>query len=158
MIENYLDVLEESLKQKSEILDEVARYSGRQEELLKQESMSLEEFDACVDKKDELIQKLSRMDEGFETLYERIKEQLAQGREAYRDRIARLQQLIREVTAKSVSIQAQEARNKEALQRYFTNERSRMRTGRMASKAAYDYYKNMSNTEALPPQFLDSKQ
>lgn len=70
----------------------------------------------------------------------------------------RIQELITQVTEKSVSIQAQEARNKKMVEDYFARERNRLRSGRQASKAAYGYYKSMSNTNVVPPQILDQKQ
>lgn len=157
MMENYLNILEDSLKQKVVVLDEIVKCNGVQEELLKQEKLSLEEFDACVDQKDVLIQKLNKLDEGFELLYERIKEQLLANNAAYAEQIRRLQQLITQVTERGVSIQAQEARNKRMVESYFAKEKNAIRSGRQASKAAYDYYKNMNNANQVPPQFLDQK-
>ena len=158
MINNYLAILAESLDQKIVVLDEIAGYCREQEALLKRDSLSFEEFDACVDRKDNCIQTLTKLDEGFDTLYQRVKEQLAAGKDAYKDQIAQIQQKIKLVTEKSVSIEAQEARNKKMVEDYFTRERSQLRQGRQTSKAAYGYYKSMSNSDVMPPQFLDSKQ
>lgn len=158
MINNYLAILADSLDQKIVVLDEIAGYCREQEALLKQDSLSLEEFDTCVDRKDACIQRLTKLDEGFETLYERVREQLSAGKDAYKDQITQIQQKIKLVTEKNVSIQAQEARNKKMVEDYFTRERSQLRQGRQTSKAAYGYYKNMNNSNVVPPQFLDSKQ
>lgn len=157
MIENYLKILEESLRKKLCILDRIAEQSSIQENLLKQDKLDLEAFDACVDKKDELIGNLTELDEGFETLYDRIKEQLQDGKDSYKEQIGVLQQLIAQVTDQNVTIQTQEARNKKMVEHYFAKERSLLRSGRQASKAAYGYYKNMSNANIVPPQFMDKK-
>lgn len=157
-MENYLKVLEDSLRQKSEILDKIAEYSDRQGTLLKQDKLDLEEFDAYVDRKDELIQKLAKLDEGFEVLYDRIKEQLQGNKEKHANQIAVLQKLISQVTEKSVSIQTQENRNKAMLETHFKNMRQGMRQGVRNSKAAYDYYKSMSSAGSVLPQYMDQKQ
>lgn len=157
MIKNYLAILEESLHKKLAVLDEIIEYNNKQEQLLKQEKVSLEELDANMDQKDELIKKLSKLDEGFERLYERIKEQLLADKDNYKGQIGSIQNLISQVTEKSVSIQAQEARNKALIEERFASERSQIRQGRQASKAAYRYYKSMSNRSVMPPQFLDQK-
>ena len=68
MIENYLEILEDSLKKKAAVLDEIAAYNDGQELLLKKDSISMEELDANMEEKDRLIQKLTGLDEGFETL------------------------------------------------------------------------------------------
>lgn len=157
MIENYLEILENSLCKKSSVLDEIIMYNNLQEQLLKQKKLSAEELDENMNQKDALIQRLTELDEGFESLYERIKEQLQVNRETYKDQIRHLQGLISQVTEKSVSIQVQEARNKKLLEDYFVNERGQLRQGRKSSKAAYGYYKSMSNSNIVSSQFMDQK-
>lgn len=157
MIDNYLEILEDSLRKKSAVLDEIIEYNRGQEQLLKNEKVSMEDLDANMEQKDGLIQKLTELDEGFEALYGRIKEQLTDNRDSYRTQIKRLQELISQITEKSVSVQAQEARNKKLIEDYFLKEKSQIRQGKKASKVAYDYYKSMSNSGAVPSQFMDQK-
>ncbi len=154
-MENYLEILTDSLKKKSKVLDEIMRYNSDQENLLRQESISLEELDANMELKDGLIQKLVQLDDGFETLYERIKEQLLTQKDQYKAQIGQMQELISQITEKSVSIQAQEARNKGMIENYFARERGQLRQSRQVSKAAYGYYKSMSN--GVSSQLLDQK-
>lgn len=154
-MENYLEILTDSLKKKSKVLDEIMRYNSDQENLLRQESISLEELDANMELKDGLVQKLVQLDDGFETLYERIKEQLLTQKDQYKAQIGQMQELISGITEKSVSIQAQEARNKGMIENYFARERGQLRQSRQVSKAAYGYYKSMSN--GVSSQLLDQK-
>lgn len=154
-MENYLEILTDSLKKKSKVLDEIMRYNSDQENLLRQESISLEELDANMELKDGLVQKLVQLDDGFETLYERIKEQLLTQKDQYKAQIGQMQELISQITEKSVSIQAQEARNKGMIENYFARERGQLRQSRQVSKAAYGYYKSMSN--GVSSQLLDQK-
>ena len=154
-MENYLEILTDSLKKKSKVLDEIMRYNSDQENLLRQESISLEELDANMELKDGLIQKLVQLDDGFETLYERIKEQLLTQKDQYKAQIGQMQELISQITEKSVSIQAQVARNKGMIENYFARERGQLRQSRQVSKAAYGYYKSMSN--GVSSQLLDQK-
>lgn len=157
MIESYLDILEQSLVKKIEVLQEISDYNNAQEELFRKEAVSLEELNENMSGKDELIGRLTKLDEGFETLYARIKDQLSDRKDDYADQIRRIQGLIGKVTEQSVSIQAQEARNKKLIEDYFAGERQKIRQGRQTSRAAYGYYKSMSNTNVAPPQFLDQK-
>ncbi len=157
MIENYLEILESSLEKKIIVLNEIENYNNEQEQLLKQEKVSMEEVDTNMEKKDELIQKLTELDEGFETLYERIREQLLTNKDAYKEQIKRIQGLISQVTDKSVSIQAQESRNKKLIEDYFIKERNQIRQGRKASKSVYSYYKSMSNVDDTSLSILDQK-
>lgn len=156
-MENYLKILEDSLHQKLSVLKEISQYNEAQEKLLKKQDVSLEELDDNMSGKDELIEKLVGLDEGFETLYERIREQLLDGKDTHKAQIMKLQELITQVTEKSVSIQAQEARNKKLIEKYFSEERAELRHDRQTSTVAYNYYKNMSNTNVMPPQYMDQK-
>ena len=65
--------------------------------------------------------------------------------------------MITEVTDKSVELQADEARNKAAVEKKFQEYRAGIRKGRTSSRVAYGYYQNMNQMNYLPPQFLDNK-
>ena len=56
-----------------------------------------------------------------------------------------------------MAIQAQEARNKKLIEDYFRKEREGIRVGRKSSKAAINYYKNMSGSSVVMPLFMDDK-
>lgn len=157
MIENYLQVLEESLHKRMDVLSRIEELSVRQELLLKEIPVKEDEFDKSIDEKGVLIEELNKLDEGFESLYAHIKEQLLTGREKYKVQIAGLQKLIAEVTDKSVSIQAQEARNKKLAEKFFADSRKELQKGRRSSKAAFDYYRNMNQSQVVAPQFMDKK-
>lgn len=157
MTENYLDILEESLNKKIEVLTDIQQYNNRQEEVFRAAVVDLTVFDEYVEEKSGLIERVKALDEGFEQLYASVAEELKNNREQYKVQIGRLQELVAQVTEMSMSIQAQEARNKQLVEEYFARERSGIKQGRRSSKAAYDYYKNMNKTAVVQPQFLDSK-
>ena len=156
-MDNYLSVLEDSLKKKLQILDELTDYTMQQQELLKVEELDYEAFDRLVDQKDPLIQRIMELDQGFETVYDRIKEQLLDNKEQYAAQIRTLQTLIGELTDKSVKLQTMEQRNKSAVEQQFRKSREKIRQGRQNKQAALNYYKNMNNSNYVPPQFLDDK-
>lgn len=156
-MDNYLSVLEDSLKKKLQILDELTDYTMQQQELLKVEELDYEAFDRLVDQKEPLIQKIMELDQGFETVYDRIKEQLLGNKEQYAAQIRALQSLIGELTDKSVKLQNMEQRNKSAVEQQFRKSREKIRQGRQNKQAALNYYKNMNNANYVPPQFLDDK-
>lgn len=158
MTEKYLSVMEESLEKKIQILTKIQEYNQRQQEILQAQNVELEKFDECVDRKDELIEELTALDSGFEALYENLSKELQGNREKYAQHIKRLQDLVSDVMEQSVTIQAQEARNKKLVEDYFRRERKQIGQTRKNSQAAYDYYKSMSQSNVAPPQFMDSKQ
>ena len=129
-MDNYLSVLEDSLKKKLQILDELTDYTTQQQELLKVEELDYEAFDRLVDQKEPLIQRIMELDQGFETVYDRIKEQLLGNKEQYAAQIRALQSLIGELTDKSVKLQTMEQRNKSAVEQQFRKSREKIRQGR----------------------------
>lgn len=159
MEKQYLSIMEQSLEKKIGILDQIITKNQEQNVLLKDPNMKWEDFDDNANRKMELIEEIDKLDEGFEELFERVKEQLQApgGKEKYAQQIVRMQELIRQITEKSTSIQAQEARNKVLVEQYFQQSRERIRKGRTSSKAAMDYYKSMSQSSFVQPHFLDDK-
>ncbi len=157
MTKSYLNILEESLEQKLQIMAEIQKYSVLQQEVFQSQEADLDRFDEYVDKKDVLLQKLTALDSGFEALYRNVSEELKGNREKYADQIRRLQELVSRVTEDSVAIQAQEARNKKLVEDYFRKERTGLAQNRKSSSAAYNYYKSMSGSGAETSQLYDSK-
>lgn len=156
-MENYLQVLEESLKKKLDVLERIDTCSKEQELLLKEPEVSMEAFDASIDKKGQLIDEINRLDAGFGQLYERIREQLLNDRSKYALQIRKLQDMIEAVTQKSVTIQAQEQRNKKLVEEYFARTKRELKKGRVGSRAAMNYYKSANGAGYIPPQVLDQK-
>lgn len=167
MITNYLQILEESLQKKCHILEQINELNEKQMKLFGSDAdpqsayskgtVILETYDGYVDEKDKLIQELTSLDDGFESLYEKIKEELINNKAVYREQISKLQSLIAEVTDRSVSVQAQEARNKQLVEKYFSKTKREMTANRKASKAVYDYYKR-NTSGGVAPMFMDKKQ
>lgn len=157
MMNQYLTILIESLKKKVKVLDEIQKCNEKQADLFKVPDTSLDAFDGTVEEKSKLIEALVKLDEGFETIYARIAEEVASHKELYADQIKELQELIKKVTDQSVTIQAQEARNKELVEQYFRSQKNQLKAKKQSSSVAINYYKNMSKTSVVSPQFLDSK-
>ena len=157
MTGNYLTLLEESLRRKLQVMEEIQKYNMRQQEIFQSGEVDIDKFDEYVSEKGVLIDKLTALDSGFEKLYAKVSEELQGSREQYADQIRTLQGLVTQVTDRSVDIQAQEARNKKLVEDAFRRERDGIKIGRKSTKAAIGYYKTMSKTAVVAPQFMDSK-
>jgi len=155
---NSLEVLSESLDRKIEVLHEIEAYNERQRQAFDEEEPDMSSFDEAIKQKGELIEKLEKLDEGFELLYRDLCGELKCNREKYAGQIRELQEKITIITELSVSIQATEARNKKLIEQYFARERNSIKKGRLGSKAAFDYYKNMAGLNVPAHSILDSKQ
>ena len=154
---NYLSILEESLRKKLMVLEEIQIYNEKQYKSFSVEEVDMAEFDEAIDEKNRLIEQLNKLDDGFESLYANISEQLKREKSKYVEQIKNIQDLIRQVTEKSVSIQAQEARNKALIEAYFAKEKKQIREGRVSSKAAYGYYKNLDKASLEASRAFDLK-
>lgn len=157
MSELSLTILKECLEKKNKILDDILRISSRQNDILTAQSVDFEAFDECFNEKSVLIEQLSKLDEGFETLYERVKTELEMNKASYATQIGQMQQLIKDIVEKSTVIQATEARNKQTVEAFFKAERQGLNQGKKTMQVALNYYKNMNNSQVVPPQFMDQK-
>ena len=154
---NCLNVLAESLDMKINVLSRIKEYTDRQKAVFEDESPDIDEFDNLVDEKDVLVDKLISLDDGFERLYQEISDELSANRTKHSAQIKQLQDKIGIITELSASIQAQESRNKKMIEDYFTKERQGIKQNRVNSKAAYDYYRNMSGMNVISSGFMDEK-
>lgn len=143
-MENYIQALTEGLEKKLDILKKIHESSLKQSELLSKEPLSFEEFDKLTEDKGYLIYKLNKLDEGFETVFSKVKDELEENREAHKDEIRRMQELIKTVTEESNAIQALEARNKASVEQHFAREKSKIRNSRSSAKALRSYSQAMT--------------
>ena len=147
-MESQLTILSESLDRKLEVLQKIQEYNKRQEEVFSAEKVE----------KQHLIDEVVRLDDGFEILYEKLAKELEGNRQRYAAQIKEMQAKVAKVTELSVSVQAQEARNKKLVENYFARERAGIGQRRKSAKSAFDYYKSMSGAGYVPPQMYDNKQ
>lgn len=156
-MEQYLQMLAESLKKKSKLLVQLIQESEHQGEIVKAAEVDWNLFDASVEKKGEFIEELNKLDDGFETLYQRIKSGLDTDRQKYKVQIQEMQKLIADVTEKSSKLMATEERNKVLVTNRFSEEKKKLKQQRMNSKAANSYYSAMNRMNYIDPQMMDHK-
>ena len=157
MIMSYLNILQDSLIKKLELLDQIEKKSLEQSEMIKVTNVDLELVDANMDEKAKLIDEIFKLDAGFESIYEKVREQLLANKEQFKVQIHNLQGLISKVTEKSTSIQAIEARNKAQMDIVFATQKKEVQNRRNAMSVARDYYQNMNKVKHVSPQFMDHK-
>lgn len=156
-LESLLQILQDSLVKKIELLTAIEEKSREQEALVKKESFSLKEIDENMDAKSKLIEQLTLLDNGFETLYEKIRVELIDNKDLYRVQIEEIQNLIVEVTARGASIEAIEARNKAAIEAFFCKNKKELQSKKKTSSVVHSYYRTAKKLQSAPPQFFDQK-
>ena len=152
---NYVTILIESLEKKNRVLNQLLIMNQEQYEAIKDNKMDFEAFDKVVEQKGQLIDKLELLDSGFQKVYDRVKIELDVHKDKHTLEIKKMQELISQLTDKSVSIQTSEERNKAAVEQYFSRERRGLAKKRMSVKVANDYYKSMNKLHGMDSQLLD---
>jgi flagellar biosynthesis/type III secretory pathway chaperone len=143
MNDTYITALIESLEKKIGILKEISLKNEEQLSIAKSDSFAYDKFDRNTEEKGILIYKLEKLDDGFELIYEKVKDELNANRDAHKDEIRRMQELITKITELSTRIQAEEARNKKAMETAFKTEKDRLKGQRSGMKAVRSYTQSM---------------
>lgn len=153
-----LDMLEDNLSKKLGIMLKIQEENARQSKLLLNAgSVDSDAFDKSLDIKGDYIDELNAIDDSSQTLFERVKAEVGDHKDQYKDQIIRMQKLISDITAAGASIETQERNNKSLAEKYFSSEREKMNLGKKNSIAAFNYYQTMSKSKDIPPQFMDQK-
>lgn len=157
MDQSSAQILLQSLEKKNHVLDLMIMQNGVQEEILKQEEFDMEAFDEAIDKQSSYVEQLEKLDRGFETVYDKVREELIANKEFYRDEIKRMKEQIQQITDKIVTLNAGSMRNKMLAENQFKKKRVAIGMGASKSRVARNYYKNMNNLNYVSPQFYDNK-
>lgn len=153
----YIPIMIQSLKKKSRILDMIMELNQRQRDELENPALDPSDFDKTVEEKAAQIDAIDALDVGFQELFDKVKEELRENREMYREEIAQMQGCIRDLTEKSASIQVQEAQNKALMEKKFAAVKHQIKEVRQSQKVVNQYYRNMMKTNFIDPQFTDKK-
>ena len=157
-IKNYGDyqVVTKSNDEYIDILKKVSELNEQQSALLDDEEFDGDKLQSNMESKAAYIDELNSLDEGFQAVFDRVKEDVEEYKANYKELIIRLQELIREATSLSATIQAQESRNKVRVDMKFRQLKSDAKTAKRSVSMANRYYQNMSKISS-EPQFMDQK-
>ena len=157
MTEGYLQILIESLEKKIVVLDQIIELDKQQAQISAHQPMDMQAYDHIVEAKDKLVVEINRLDDGFNSTYELIGEEVKEHPEQYREQVLKLQDLIRTAVDKGVTIEAQEKRNRAALENVFRMKRQEIKQLKKSTSVAAKYYKAMSRINNIDPQLMDKK-
>ena len=154
----YISALQESLRKKQKLLQEILELTTEQKEILTQDHLDVDRFEQIMTEKEELITALNELDQGFDSLFQKIKDTLEQQKYQYKQQIQQMQGDIRAITDLGVTIQGMEHQNRDAFQKYLMQERQEIKMGRTSSQTAVSYYQNMPNQHhEWQSYFMDQK-
>ncbi len=110
-----------------------------------------------MDYKSQFVEQLNLLDSGFEKMFERVKETLNGNRKQYAEEIHKMQDLIKEISAMTNTIQTQELRNRDEAARKFAEVREQVKGVRNSQKVVQQYYQNMMGQKTYSAQVIDNK-
>lgn len=153
----YVRMMLDVLSKKEIHLTKLLELTVEQEALLKEEAFNEAEFALIIEKKSGNIRKLEEFDNGFQSIYNRVAEEIKDHKEEYKDQILEMQGLITRVTDLGVKLAALEEKNKNTLEMKFREKRQNIRQFKVSKQTADKYYKNMIGMQTGASYFMDQK-
>ncbi len=150
-------MLIESQEKKISLLEEALELDEKQLELIRSENPDLDEIESSLDRKGRIVEELDKLDDGFESVYAKVRDELIENKEAHKDEIKRLQELISKITELLVKIQAEELRGNDEVERFLKSRKSRLKGNKSSVKAANTYALNMRKVNKIDSFFVDKK-
>ncbi len=158
--QKYIAIMIESLHKKEALLDSLLVKTEAQSECICEKEygdIKWDSFNVLIAEKQSALDRLNELDSGFETLYERVKDALQEHKEQYADEVRLMQDLIKKITDKGISIQTAEEKNRSNIERIMGNAKREIRQARTSVKVASNYYKSMNRLTAQESRFVDRK-
>ena len=152
-----MDLLTSNLNKKSSLLKEMADVLDKQLQLMDASDTQLEELDLCMEKQGNLTEELESLNAETDSLYEYLQKADISAEANNASKIAQIKELLTQITTDFDNLQEKEQNARQRMDAFFQKERKNFGDGRRSSKAAFDYYKNMSGANVVPPQFMDQK-
>ena len=159
-LDNYVQIMINSLEKKAVILDRLISKTKEQAEILKSaefDNVDWDQFNMVMTEKEEEIEHINEMDQGFQALYDRVGEQLKTDKSQYTDAIKRMQELIKLLEEKSIQIRAGEERNRTMISSILGGRKKEIKQTRNSMKVASSYYQTMSKTLGADYSSVDKK-
>lgn len=157
MVEQKMDLLTSNLNKKSSLLKEMADVLDKQLQLMDASDTQLEELDLCMEKQGNLTEELESLNAETDSLYEYLQKADISAEANNASKIAQIKELLTQITTDFDNLQEKEQNARQRMDAFFQKERKNFGDGRRSSKAAFDYYRNMSGANVIPPQFMDQK-
>ena len=153
----YIRMMLDVLNKKEVHLKKLLEFTVEQESLLKAEEFDEAEFTKLIEKKDGIIRKIEEFDSGFQSIYNRVEEEMKDNKQDYKEQIQEMQGLITRITDLGVKLTALEAKNKTALEPKLREKRQGIRQFKVSKQTADKYYKNMIGMQTGASYFMDQK-
>jgi len=153
----YIRMMLDILGKKEISLQALLELTTAQEKLLKEELFNEDGFTELMKQKSDQLRKIEEFDNGFQSIYNRVAEEIQNNKEEYKDQILEMQELITRVTDYGVKLTALEEKNKASLEGKFREKKQSIRQFKVSKETANKYYKNMIGMKTGASYFMDQK-
>ena len=102
--ENYLQIMIDSLVQKEELLKQIVDYNEKQQTIITAAEFDDQAFEQNLSDKGELVEKILKLDEGFNSVFNRVKDEVQHNKAKFKQPLQRLKELVSAVTDLGVRI------------------------------------------------------
>ena len=153
----YIRMMLDVLEKKEVHLTRLLELTTEQEKLLKDEEFNEAEFALIIEKKSGNLRKLEELDNGFQSIYNRVAEEMKEHKEEYTEQIIEMQGIISRITDLGVKLTALENKNKAALEVKLQGKKQNIRQFKVSKQTADKYYKNMIGMQTGASYFMDQK-
>lgn len=153
----YIRMMLDVLNKKEVHLKKLLEFTTEQEQLLKEDTFDEAEFTTLIEKKDGIIRKIEEFDNGFQSIYNRVEEELKENKDSYKEQILEMQKLITGITDLGVKLSAMEEKNRAVLEPKLREKRQGIRQFKVSKQTADKYYKNMIGMQTGASYFMDQK-
>lgn len=154
---SYVQVLVNTLQKQSGILKEILELTKEQREIAENACFDETMLEKTLNKKEILIVKLNELDDGFVSVYGRVRKEVKEHKELYKEELQQLQNLIKECTDLGVEIKVLEERNREKIAQCFAGKHKEYGAQRTAATVASRYHQTMHNTQMVDSYFFNKK-
>lgn len=141
----YVTILRDSLINKKNVLNNIIELTEKQYELVKQGDVEADDFDEIIEDKGKELARLNMLDDGFQSVYNRIGDELRNNSEHYKDIIIEMQRLIDENIALGAKIETMEHRNRELIESFIARKKEEIKNFHTNQGLSKRYNMNMPN-------------
>lgn len=156
-IKTYVTIMQESLERKGRYLSEILELTRKQEQLAKEKKFNEDAFGEIIDKKEVLIHNINEIDKGFTSVYDRVRTEVLDHQDVYREELLAMQASIRLCVDLGMQIEALEERNRKTLSQAFAKGFRGIKQAKQSKQAASRYYQNMANGMVNDSMLYDRK-
>lgn len=155
--ENYVQVLIRTLQKQTETLSDILELTKEQSRIADAPDFDEVMLEDTLNRKEVLIARLNELDDGFTSVYGRVRKEIQDKQDDYKEDIRQMQDLIKECTDLGVEIKVLETRNRDKLVQCFSNKQQQYGSQKTAASVASHYSQTMNNTKVVDSFFLDQK-